>query len=56
MPNPLRDPLTAEAKAELAAIFSGLKRLYPPVRLERIGNWTIARPLQSMPWQNRRYW
>jgi hypothetical protein len=51
VPNPLRDELTPEAKAELAAIFAGLRREFQPmdVEFQRIVNRTWNSP-------QRRYW
>lgn len=51
MPNPLRDELTNEAKAELAVEFAQLALRYPPVRFTK--GWAI----RYAPWQqNRRGW
>lgn len=56
-PNPLTDELTSEAKAELAVEFAQLAQRYPPVKLENLGGWIIARPIRYKPWQqNRRGW
>jgi hypothetical protein len=54
MPNPLTDELSAEAKAELAAMFAALKVEYPPVQFERLGGYIRTVPLfMSKPWQRR---
>jgi hypothetical protein len=47
MPNPLRDELTDEAKAELAAVFADLKRRFtPPARtkMAAIPAWIRQQP------------
>lgn len=54
MPNPLTDELTADARAELAAVFADLKRLYPPVRITCLGGHVMSVPLRlPKPWQRR---
>lgn len=52
MPNPLTDDLSVDARAELAAVFADLKRIYPPVRYDRLGGQIRTVPLfLPKPWQ-----
>jgi hypothetical protein len=56
--SPLTAELTDEVKLELAAEFAELRRRYPPIRFERLGDHMFMRPLRQIrPWQvNRRQW
>lgn len=58
MTSPLTAELSPEAKEELAAVFAALRKEYPPVRIQRLGDHIYSVPMfRQKPWQqNRRGW